>query len=53
MPLPHFLILLLAVILAAALTLWAASALGVAVPALALLLAAGLVRLAHRRHQQN
>ena len=48
MPLPHFLILILAVILAAGLTIWVASAVGVplVVLALVLLMAAGVVHLA-------
>ncbi len=37
MPLPHFLILILAVILAAGLTIWAASAIGIPLFALGLL----------------
>ena len=52
MPLPHFLILILAVILAAALTIWAATAIGVPLYALALiaLSAAAILRLARRAH---
>lgn len=50
MPLPHFLLLILAVFLAAALTLWASFVIGV--PELALLLialsAAAIVHLGHR-----
>ena len=50
MPLPHFLILILAVILAAALTLWIASAAGVPLMAMALviLMAAGIAHFAMR-----
>ncbi|WP_196216712.1 hypothetical protein [Paracoccus shanxieyensis] len=50
MPLPHFLILILAVILAAALTLWIASASGVPLMAMALviLMAAGIAHFAMR-----
>lgn len=52
MPLPHFLILILAVILAAGLTLWAASAAGVPLFALGLLAlaAAGIAHLTTRDH---
>lgn len=50
MPLPHFLLLILSVILAAALTLWASFAIGV--PALAFLImalsAAAIVHFGHR-----
>lgn len=50
MPLPHFLLLILAVLLAAALTLWASFVIGV--PELALVLialsAAALLHLGHR-----
>lgn len=51
MPLPHFLILILAVILAAGLTIWAASAVGVPIFALALvaLMAAAIAHLARRQ----
>lgn len=50
MPLPHFLILMLAVILAAGLTLWAASAVGIPLFALGLLVlaAAGIAHLGTR-----
>jgi len=50
MPLPHFLILIFAVILAAGLTIWAASAVGVPLFALALiaLMAAAIAHLATR-----
>lgn len=50
MPLPHFLILIAVVVLAAALTLWLAAAKGVPLAALALvaLVGAGLVRLMAR-----
>jgi hypothetical protein len=50
MPLPHFLALLVIVILAAALTLWLASAFGVSMAILALLalIGAGIVRLMAR-----
>lgn len=50
MPLPHFLILMLAVILAAGLTIWAASAVGIPLFALALLAlaAAGIAHLSTR-----
>ncbi|MDT1063850.1 hypothetical protein RM190_18460 [Paracoccus sp. CPCC 101403] len=52
MPLPHFLILVLAVILAAGLTIWAASAVGVPMLALGLvaLMAAAVAHLAMREH---
>ncbi|TDQ62258.1 hypothetical protein [Phaeovulum veldkampii] len=50
MPLPHFLFLIAAVILAAGLTLWVASQAGVSLALLAVLalVAAGLVRLMAR-----
>ncbi|WP_176715598.1 hypothetical protein [Thioclava sp. SK-1] len=50
MPLPHFLLLIFAVIVAAAISLWAAAFVGVPLPALAMivLLAAGLVRMITR-----
>lgn len=52
MPLPQFLALIVLVILAAALTIWAASSAGMPMAALAVsaLLAAGLVRLVGRDH---
>lgn len=55
MPLPHFLILMLAVILAAGLTLWAASAVGIPLLALALLAlaAAGIAHLSTRDHHPH
>lgn len=48
MPLPHFLMLILAVVLAGGLTIWVASAVGVPlfVLALVLLMAAGVAHLA-------
>jgi len=50
MPLPHFLILIFSVILAAGLTIWAASAVGVPLFALALvaLMAAAIAHLVMR-----
>lgn len=53
MPLPHFLILILAVILAAGLTIWAASAVGIPLFALGLLalLAAAIAHLTTRDHR--
>lgn len=50
MPLPHFLILILAVILAGAVTIWGATAVGVPLYAIALvaLTAAAILRLAMR-----
>ncbi|MFT4012907.1 MAG: hypothetical protein QM682_05780 [Paracoccus sp. (in: a-proteobacteria)] len=50
MPLPHFLFLILAVVLAAGLTIWAASAVGIPlfVLALAALMAAAIAHLAWR-----
>lgn len=56
MPLPHFLILVLAVILAAGLTIWAASAVGVPLFALGLLalVAAAVAHLTARdRHSHE
>ena len=53
MPLPHFLILLIAIVLAAALTIWLASVVGIPFFALALaaLTAAGVAHLAmHEDH---
>ncbi|SMO53095.1 hypothetical protein [Paracoccus laeviglucosivorans] len=52
MPLPHFLILIVAVILAAGLTIWVASAAGVPLLVLGLLvlMAAAVAHLATRRH---
>lgn len=52
MPLPHFLILILAVILAAGLTIWAASVVGIPLFALGLLalVAAALAHLGTRNH---
>lgn len=51
MPLPHFLILIIAVTLAAGLTIWAASAVGIPLFALALiaLMAAAIAHLAMRQ----
>ena len=51
MPLPHFLLMLLLVIVAAAMTIWAVSAAGVPMTALALtaLLAAAVVGLVGRQ----
>jgi hypothetical protein len=53
MPLPHFLILILAVILAAGLTIWAASAIGIPLFALGFLalLAAAIAHLTTRDHR--
>ncbi|MNU03330.1 hypothetical protein D3C72_2473130 [compost metagenome] len=50
MPLPHFLVLIFTVILAAAVTIWAASAVGVPLVALGLiaLMAAAIAHLAWR-----
>lgn len=55
MPLPHFLILIFAVILAAGLTIWAASAVGVPPFALALLVlaGAGIAHLTTRDHHPH
>lgn len=55
MPLPHFLLLILAVVLAAALTLFASFAAGVPEVAFALvaLMAAGLVHLSTRKHHDH
>lgn len=52
MPLPHFLLLLIAVILAAGLTLWAAAVAGLPVAAMAItaLIAAAALHLAQRVH---
>lgn len=52
MPLPHFLIMLLLVLLAAALTIWAASSAGLPLAALAItaLLAAAALHLASKEH---
>jgi len=52
MPLPHFLLVLALVILAAALTIWAASSAGVPMAAMGLtaLLAAAVVGLVGRQH---
>ncbi|WP_229583160.1 hypothetical protein [Paracoccus sp. S-4012] len=52
MPLPHFLVMLLLVVTAAGLTLWAVSAAGVPLFALAVtaLLAAAAVHLVGREH---
>lgn len=52
MPLPHFLILILAVILTAGLTIWAASAVGIPLFALGLLAlaGAGIAHLSARDH---
>ncbi|MFV0293618.1 MAG: hypothetical protein ACK5II_10585 [Paracoccus sp. (in: a-proteobacteria)] len=53
MPLPHFLLLMVAVILAAAATLWVGITHGVPIVALALaaLIAAGLVHFTRRDHR--
>ncbi|QRZ13977.1 hypothetical protein JWJ88_04770 [Paracoccus methylovorus] len=53
MPLPHFLILILAVILAAGLTIWAASAAGIPIVVLGFLalLAAAITHLTARDHR--
>ncbi|WBU59001.1 hypothetical protein [Paracoccus albus] len=55
MPLPHFLILMVAVILAAAATLWVSIAHGVPLVALALaaLIAAGVVHFSGSDNQQH
>lgn len=55
MPLPHFLLLMLAVILAAAATLWVSIAHGVPIVALALaaLIAAGVVHFSRDDNQQH
>lgn len=55
MPLPHFLILILAVILAGGLTIWAASAVGVPPLALGLLAlaGAGIAHLTTRDHHPH
>ncbi|WP_199259799.1 hypothetical protein [Paracoccus binzhouensis] len=55
MPLPHFLILILAVILAAGLTIWAASAVGIPLVAIGLLAlaAAGIAHLTMRDHHSR
>lgn len=52
MPLPHFLMLILAVVLAAGLTIWAASAVGAPILVLALLalMAAAIAHLMSTRH---
>ncbi|SEN66849.1 hypothetical protein SAMN04489859_101282 [Paracoccus alcaliphilus] len=55
MPLPHFLLLLMAVILAAALTLWLSFAIGMPEIMLALLALAGaaLVHMSVRNHHDS
>ncbi|MEZ5725562.1 MAG: hypothetical protein R3E47_10825 [Paracoccaceae bacterium] len=55
MPLPHFLLLMIAVILAAAATLWVSIANGVPLVALALaaLIAAAVVHFSRNDHQQH
>jgi hypothetical protein len=55
MPLPHFLLLMIAVLLAAALTLWISVAAGVPEVALALIVlsAAALVHLGHRNRHDH
>ncbi|MDO5642825.1 MAG: hypothetical protein Q4G26_10640 [Paracoccus sp. (in: a-proteobacteria)] len=55
MPLPHFLLLMIAVILAAAATLWVSIAQGIPLVALALaaLIAAALMRLGRGDHRQH
>ncbi|SFA44705.1 hypothetical protein SAMN04487972_103253 [Paracoccus halophilus] len=55
MPLPHFLLLILVVILAAGVTIWMANAAGIPLFALGLvaLLAAALVHLSARDHHKH
>ncbi|MFO1138854.1 MAG: hypothetical protein U1E41_07255 [Paracoccus sp. (in: a-proteobacteria)] len=55
MPLPHFLLLILAVILAAGVTIWAASAVGIPLVALAMLalVGAALAHFGTRDHRHH
>lgn len=55
MPLPHFLLLILAVILAAGLTIWAANAVGIALVMLGLLalVGAALAHLTRHDHRHD
>jgi phosphate/sulfate permease len=55
MPLPHFLLMILAVILAAGLTIWAANAVGIPLVALGLLalVGAALAHLTTRDHRHH